>query len=291
MKKKLIAVCLIIAMMAITVVGGTMAYFFDTAENTNVFTVGNVQIELEEVQKKPEGGFDEYPDKEAIDAGEATAPQLMPGDGDTNNVSKIAWIKNTSETNKAWVWAEIWIPAELDDTNAAENSLHFNYYGWFTEGAYNNTKYFQAPVDDGIMDASGKIIDSNMVSDIANNLWTWADGDPEFKQDEDQFGNTIDYHVYTVMMKNPLEPGKTSLPFLRQVYMDSEVVKCDGTDDECTVKDTSCTAYILKSGKHYAADQSWELIVKAYAMQYEGFEEDNGGIEAAMEAFDNAQKK
>lgn len=48
MKKKILAITLCVAMLAIMLVSGTLAYFTDEAEKENVFTVGNVDIELEE---------------------------------------------------------------------------------------------------------------------------------------------------------------------------------------------------------------------------------------------------
>lgn len=48
MKKKITAAALVLALLAITVIGGTMAYFTDTKEVTNTFTMGNVAIKLEE---------------------------------------------------------------------------------------------------------------------------------------------------------------------------------------------------------------------------------------------------
>ena len=46
MKKKLTAIFLCIALVAIAIVGASMAYFTDTKEATNTFTVGNVKIDL-----------------------------------------------------------------------------------------------------------------------------------------------------------------------------------------------------------------------------------------------------
>ena len=46
MKKKILAMCLVVAMLAIAIVGGTLAYFTDTDAETNVFVVGNVDIDL-----------------------------------------------------------------------------------------------------------------------------------------------------------------------------------------------------------------------------------------------------
>ena len=66
MKKKIIAVCLIVAMAAIAVVGGTLAWFTDDEEATNTFTVGNVDITLTEPNWEGSGSQD--------------APEVYPGE-------------------------------------------------------------------------------------------------------------------------------------------------------------------------------------------------------------------
>ena len=50
MKKKILSLCLVLALAAVAIVGGTLAYFTDTDAETNVFTVGNVSIDLIESQ-------------------------------------------------------------------------------------------------------------------------------------------------------------------------------------------------------------------------------------------------
>ncbi len=50
MKKKILALCLVVALAVTAVVGGTLAYFTDTDNETNTFTVGNVKIDLLESQ-------------------------------------------------------------------------------------------------------------------------------------------------------------------------------------------------------------------------------------------------
>ena len=50
MKKKITAICLCVALVAIAVVGASLAYFTDTKTATNTFTLGNVKIELLESQ-------------------------------------------------------------------------------------------------------------------------------------------------------------------------------------------------------------------------------------------------
>ena len=46
MKKKITALCLCVALLAVAVVGASLAYFTDTKSAKNTFTVGNVSIEL-----------------------------------------------------------------------------------------------------------------------------------------------------------------------------------------------------------------------------------------------------
>ena len=55
MKKKLAAIFLCVALVAIAIVGASLAYFTDTKSATNTFTVGNVKIDLIESKFHREG--------------------------------------------------------------------------------------------------------------------------------------------------------------------------------------------------------------------------------------------
>ena len=64
MKKKIFAIVLCVAMLAIALVGGTLAYFTDTDAKEHTFTVGNVDIILNEPNWDAGGAaeaFDAYP--------------------------------------------------------------------------------------------------------------------------------------------------------------------------------------------------------------------------------------
>ena len=53
MKKKIMSLCLVVALLAVAVIGGTLAYFNDTTDTyKNTFTVGKVDIELDEYSSK-----------------------------------------------------------------------------------------------------------------------------------------------------------------------------------------------------------------------------------------------
>lgn len=66
MKKKLVTGALIAAFGAVAITGGTLAYFTDTKEATNTFTVGNVGITLTEPNWAGSGSQD--------------APEVYPGE-------------------------------------------------------------------------------------------------------------------------------------------------------------------------------------------------------------------
>ena len=110
MKKKILAMCLCVAMLAIAIVGGTLAYFTDTDAETNVFTTGNVVIDLIETFDKENA-------------------KLMPG----IDIQKEVTVKNTG-TENAFVRVHIAIPSMLDSGSedqpqfaAYNNTLHWNF--------------------------------------------------------------------------------------------------------------------------------------------------------------------
>lgn len=56
MKKKIVALCLCVALAVVAIGGATLAYFTDTKTADNTFTMGNVQIKLDETNvNNPEG--------------------------------------------------------------------------------------------------------------------------------------------------------------------------------------------------------------------------------------------
>ena len=82
-------------------VGGTLAYFTADDEATNTFTIGSVEIELEENFETPD----------------AMIPVVTPDDSDPNYIEKEAWVKNTGK-NAAYVQMYVAIPTALDDAGA-----------------------------------------------------------------------------------------------------------------------------------------------------------------------------
>lgn len=60
MKKKILALCLVVVLAVTAVTGATLAYFTDTREATNTFTVGELEIKLDEQQVEYNDETNEY---------------------------------------------------------------------------------------------------------------------------------------------------------------------------------------------------------------------------------------
>lgn len=95
MKKKIVSLCLVVAMAAIAIVGGTLAYLTDKDQVTNTFTVGKVDIDLYEYtdydgdgELNKEKKFQEY----------LSYSDIMPGD----ELPKVPYVENTGN-NTAYV--------------------------------------------------------------------------------------------------------------------------------------------------------------------------------------------
>ena len=102
MKKKIVAIALAVAVLAIAVVGGSVAWFMDEDAMTNVFTVGSIEIEQNEnfVQNSMLLPI--------VDTADPSA--------DDNFVTKEVNVSNVGE-NEAYVQTLIAVPALLDNTD------------------------------------------------------------------------------------------------------------------------------------------------------------------------------
>lgn len=143
MKKKILALSLCVVMLAVAIVGGTLAYFTDTDAEVNTFTVGGVKIDLIEQQR---GVNQETGKKELVDF--VDGKNLMPivgsaqGEQETvggvmlptaeNYVDKIISIKNTG-ASEAYVRVFVAVPTALQNgqtPNAPRyDVLHWNFNG------------------------------------------------------------------------------------------------------------------------------------------------------------------
>lgn len=139
MKKKIIALCLVIALAATAVIGGTLAYFTDTDAKTNTFTAGGVKIELLEKQRNADStALEDFTDGKNLMpiVGSAQGEQEIVGGVKLptaeNYVDKIMTIKNTGDSD-AYVRIFVAVPTALQNgqtPNAPRyDVLHWNFNG------------------------------------------------------------------------------------------------------------------------------------------------------------------
>ena len=252
MKKKILALCLVVALAATAVIGGTLAYFTDTDEATNTFTVGGVKIDLIEQERDGKGGLQDFSQDKTL------MPIVGSAQGDKdelgmptaeNYVDKIITVKNTGKSD-AYVRAYFAIPSALDDGNetfnAGMNILHFNF--------------------------GNKVVDGTVTSTYGVE-WNWQhDGKWNY------FETTIDgiaYNVYYADYFEAVDANATTEQLVQGVYLDK-------TFD---IKDGKCYAF----GKEVTLDAGWDWSkvscpVFAIACQAEGFDNAAAAMDAAFGA-------
>lgn len=207
MKKKITALCLCVALLAVAVVGASLAYFTDTKSATNTFTVGNVKINLIESRYHRQGsgssgdtsipaptqtangmdyvanGATIFTDEEIkADAANYSAyigergKNMVPG----KNIAKSPYVINTG-ANDAYIRIRVMIPSDAnrDYWLARSGGVIESQFCTtaITSGEFMHGKRTDYP----FIDASGK---------------GYVDG------------NGVKYDVYTFIRNEPLKPGE-----------------------------------------------------------------------------------
>ena len=253
MKKKITAIFLCVALLAIAIVGASLAYFTDTDAATNTFTVGNVKIKLLEsslhrenagvangatsdselwsdLAKAGSGNTSKYKAGDTFytdaqieaNAAEYTCEnvQLIPG----RSYHKMPYVKNVG-SNDAYIRIRVMIPADLD-TAVLNSSM-------YTSSAMDK-KEFMA------MDKTGPVVREG-----------------------------INYNVYTFTRIDSLAPNEmTYWNVWGTIHMDTTV--------------TSAQSEALFGENGHYPNGVFPVLVEADAIQAEGFAD----AKAAFAAFD-----
>ena len=144
MKKKVLTVALVVALIAI-MVSGTLAYFTDNDEVTNTFTIGSVKIEIWENGTAT--------DEDVRQLGKLTPiVNTQNPAGDESYIDKVVTVKNTG-ANAAYLRTFIAIPTALvdylhldlsqaqkwmllDETKATVDSVEYTVYKYVYTGDF-----------------------------------------------------------------------------------------------------------------------------------------------------------
>ena len=265
MKKKITAIFLCVALVAIAVVGASLAYFTDTKSATNTFTVGNVKIDLIESKFHREGndnsgdtsipdpthkviaddgmkyvttGHTMFTDDEiqadaktyATDYLAVKGENMVPG----RKVAKCPYVVNTG-ANDAYVRIRVMIPS------AVNNDFDLN----VENGGIITNQFCTSSI------SSGEFIDGK------GNGWNNA---PAIKRNVEKDG--MKYDVYTFTRTEPLKAGEMT---------EWNVWNYIGISEKATKKDIENAIANNAIIKTDDGTLKLNVLVEADAIQAEGF--------------------
>lgn len=275
MKKKLTAIFLCVALVAIAIVGASLAYFTDTESVTNTFTVGNVKIDLIESRFHREGndnsGDTSIPDptqtasgmKYVTDGHKAFTDDEIKADAEKyseyigergknmvpgKKIAKSPYVINTG-ANDAYIRIRVMIPTKANRDYWPTN------YGGVIENQWCTTAI-----------TSGEFMHNN----VRNDYPFITDGDSA-KGYVDE--NGVRYDIITFIRNEPLKPGEMT---------EWNVWNYIGIDKDATSADIQKA---IDKGAILKADDGTltvNVLVQADAIQAEGFAD----AKAAFAAFD-----
>lgn len=243
-----LVLCLSIVLAASMALGGTLAFLTDTESKVNEFTVGEVDITLDETFVQ--------------------GSKLTPG----QKVQKEVYIKNDG-TNDAYVWFTYALPSIANhETDASKNVLHTNTKGAFWDDYRENKNYWLEGQTEAVALEQTWNVDFNLT----------ADGKGEDKANNKPIGTVlipitsetgaivnVQYDVY-VNLYNGLLPvnGKTT-PGMSTVYLDANV---DYIDGKYYLVENGVKTLIEPDAENPVGIDQMKVIVNAYAIQADGFE-------------------
>ena len=234
MKKKLLIGLGIVAASA-ALVGGTFAYLTDSQKDENVFTIGNVDIDL----------YSKVNSDEPI--------KLMPNNSEKVKADyQIANIGNED----AYVWLRVKVPAALEDVPgaAADNIIHWNYLGAYWYGYQDTQRYIDSAVA------------QNYEAPVpAERTWKHLDG-VQVTIDEEV------YNVYDILYAGKLGVDEVTTVGISTIYMDQRVDYIDVTDNN---EDDGFWTLVKDGGTvlpiNHDFNDGANFLVEAHAIQANGF--------------------
>ena len=277
MKKKITALCLCVALLAVAVVGASLAYFTDTKSATNTFTVGNVKIDLIESKFHREGndnsGDTSIPDptqtasgmKYVTDGHKAFTDAEIKADAETymadylavkgenmvpgRGVAKCPYVVNTG-ANDAYIRIRVMVPSAANNDFVA-----------VTDGGVITNQWCSSSF------STGEFIDGKGGG--------WDNAPAIAKASVTKDGVT--YDVYTFTRTEPLKAGAMTE---WNVWNFIGINKTATSADIQKAIDAGAIKVVETDG---AKTMNLNVLVEADAIQADGFADD---ATAAWKAFD-----
>lgn len=206
MKKKLLIALSVFVVVALSV-AGTVAFLTSKDASANVFTIGEVEIDLlsNDLSSITKDG----------------KILLMP-----NNTDKIAAdykIENTGDS-AAYVWLTVKVPVALEDTGdaSANNIIHWNLPGAFWYPNNKTAKYVENALN------AGYITEADLVDGVVPDSKTWLVNESFGANKGLETIDGVEYNVYNILYNGPLASGEKTNVGVSTIFMDERVDYVDG---------------------------------------------------------------
>ena len=259
MKKKIAAVSLIVAVLAIALIGATMSYFNDTEVATNTFTMGDgVDIELSETSTAdPDNGIlagepvHEDPEDEDSPVTGYDFGEVLPG----LVYSKVPVVTVAEDSSDCWLVATVTVNCRDLLYEVYADNAEVNHGTWLSLAGS------AALISGGISDYTVYPCNYNGMTGNKLNDGTNDVAFIGYSEDEDE--NTITYTYYFFEKQ---EAGDEYTLF--------ETVKIPTALTQEQVADWM--------EEHDAEEPTFDIVVKAYAIQEPGFADAYAAYQAAF---------
>ena len=229
MKKKIVSIALVVAMIAI-IAAGSFAYFTDKDAQTNTFTVGNVKIDLFE-----DFNTDNLPLVPAVGAIDENGYAMFK-----NKIEKEVYVENTG-AEKAYVRVHIAVPITKDDQGKtiapinllwSEFTCHQGQWNWGKEPAANDK-------NEGLVNNGYKF--NVYTQEIDGNLFYVYVGTYETALNKDDVTLDAIDNVYmpSTITNEDIEFLNANFNNWNNVYVVAEAVQADGFDNAFTALNTA----------------------------------------------------
>ena len=260
MKRKIIALCVVTAMLAVAIVGSTMAYFTDTDQAVNVMTIGNVDILLHEQKRDGNGGYEDF----------VNAPELLPVpyavnayvdaagaeiDGANGNLNAYKFLAYRNDSTRS---AAASMPNVIDKIITVENTGRSSAYVRIIFAFEVTESISEIRGSDAIIGFMRNDIDSRSGdTGDGNTDWRW-----EWIEDKTVEIEGQKYVIAIATHEAVLASGETTIPALLQVYL-----KKDATQEQVN-----------------GYGNTYDIRILAQGIQSAGFEPDGSALYSASPA-------
>ena len=265
MSKKILALCLVVVLAITAVTGATLAYFNDTEAATNVFTLGNVVIDLVEEQRTfdEDGkgtGLEEFDDRKVLlpIVGSAQDDNKKEEVGGYNLPTAANWVDkiitvDNEGTQDAYVRVLLAFPAKMDDASSTNMLMHWN-----------------------------------SLREEPDDIWDRKGGDVQITLDNEKY-NVYNFTYMPILTAEGTTGDTTSWPAMVGLYIDERVNATVAENGDITYSMTLANNTVKSAT--YAAGTAPKLYVLTQGVQEAGFANADEALTAGFGEVtkDNAQ--